>query len=324
MPHRSLLLPLGFCVLILSCARDSSGPDSPHVQLGRTAASGPAVTAAEPNVATQNTTLDVRVFGSGFDNGSAVSFAIRGVPSTKVVATTTSFVSSTELVAKVSVAADADTVSYDVVVLTSTGKKGIGSEMFLISGDPTSAWFVPLPTSSYALVSDDKYQNGGYSMYEDRVCGVVSKIFATEAYSNSGDAIVQTDQPSSKDRKCAHWPRKVTFRYPDGTSEASAFRANVQFIQNSTNAIPVGATVKRALNLSSSASASRCGIIKFRPVDNTGTTIGGDSVLVTRVNSFTWEVRTQPPPNNRGYCMNNGQLYNMPVHFRVESAWGLP
>jgi hypothetical protein len=307
-----------------SCAPDASDPVAIRLQAAKPTSGGPTVTATEPNAAPQNSTLQVRVFGSGFDNGSAVSFAIAGVTSSKVVATTTSFVSSTELLANVSVAADADTVSYDVVVLTSSGKKGIGSELFLVSGDPPTTWFVPLTNSGLAVTADGKYLNGEYSEYEDRVCGVYSKIFASDAASESGDAIVQTDRKQSADRKCPSYPRKITFHYPDGATETTVWRANVQYLQTSAPGIPIGTTVKRALNVNSSGSASRCAVLKFRPIDNTGAVIGGDSVLVTRVNSFTWEVQTQAAPNNRAYCANLGVLYNMPLRFRIEAAWGLP
>jgi len=46
-------------------------------------------------------------------------------------------------------------------------------------------------------------------------------------------------------------------------------------------------------------------------------------VLVTRVNSYTWDVQTQPYPNDRAYCDANGQLLHMPLRFKVETPWGL-
>jgi TolB protein len=74
----------------------------------------------------------VRVLGSGFDQGSRAEWAIAGVPSTKIVTNSTRFVSSKELVANIRITFDADTVLYDVLVTTSRGKKGIGTEMFKV------------------------------------------------------------------------------------------------------------------------------------------------------------------------------------------------
>jgi TolB protein len=91
-----------------------------------------SVSATDPNEAPQDTTLDVRVLGSGFDRGSVAEWAIGGEPSGKVVVNATRYVSSKELVANVTIALDADTVLYDVMVTTSRGKKGIGTELFRV------------------------------------------------------------------------------------------------------------------------------------------------------------------------------------------------
>lgn len=91
---------------------------------------GPTVTATDPTYAPQDTTLDVRVLGSGFDRGSRADFALGGVVGPKVRTNSTRFVSSKELVANVTIALDAETGLYDAIVTTSTGKKGIGTEMF--------------------------------------------------------------------------------------------------------------------------------------------------------------------------------------------------
>lgn len=93
---------------------------------------GPSVNAADPNNAPQDTTLDVRVLGSGFDKGSRAEWAIAGVPSSKVRTNSTRFVSSKELVANITIALDAEPVLYDLLVTTAGGKKGIGTELFAV------------------------------------------------------------------------------------------------------------------------------------------------------------------------------------------------
>ena len=99
---------------------------------GKGGSGGPTVTSTDPSEAPQDPTLDVRVLGSGFDQGSRAEWAIAGVPSLKVITNSTRFVSSKELVANIRIALDADTVLYDVLVTTSRGKKGIGTELFKV------------------------------------------------------------------------------------------------------------------------------------------------------------------------------------------------
>lgn len=52
--------------------------------------------------------------------------------------------------------------------------------------------------------------------------------------------------------------------------------------------------------------------------------IWSDSVAVTRIDASTWQVQSQPAPNDRALCETNGQLYEMPVRFVVVSSYPLP
>lgn len=122
----------GFVALGLSCGGpQGTEPDSSPPAFAKSGSS-PTVTSTDPSGAPQDTTLDVHVFGSGFDRGSSVAFARNGVVDSKLHVNGTSLRTSSELVANLTVAADAETVPYDVVVTTSTGKKGIGTELFVI------------------------------------------------------------------------------------------------------------------------------------------------------------------------------------------------
>lgn len=266
--------------------------------------------------------MDVRVLGSGFDSGSTVSFERKGVASTKLVVKSTRFVSGSELVATVSIAADADTVLYDVAVATTTGKKGIGSELFLVTGDPAIALLIPLDASGLSLSSDGAYAAGGYSVYADKACGVHAKIFSTDAASGSGDGIMHTDNPRYKDHRCSWYPRKLSVRFPDGLVETGTVFINVHELENADFAIPLGATVKRAMNIA--YGGARCGNLRFRAVGQAGNLPGGDSLLVTRVGSDTWDVATAAAPNNRAYCDNSGDLYELTVRFRIVASRPLP
>ena len=128
---------------------------------GRQTTSGPAVSSTVPSSAARGTTLDVRILGSGFDAGSTAQWAIDGVPSGKVVVNSTSYVSSKELKANVTIASDADVTFYDVVVTSKGGKPGIGTETFEVT-----VQMIDLGTlggNSEALAINESGQVAGYS-----------------------------------------------------------------------------------------------------------------------------------------------------------------
>jgi probable HAF family extracellular repeat protein len=97
-------------------------------------ATGGSVTVAsvDPSGAPQGTTLDVTVTGSGYDKGSQVAFLLGGTETIRVKVNRTTFVSSKQLTANVSIASDAVPALYDVRVTTAGGKKGIGTERFAV------------------------------------------------------------------------------------------------------------------------------------------------------------------------------------------------
>jgi hypothetical protein len=123
---------LALCALLAGCTGTPTDTGSDAAPNPGKTASGPVVTSTTPSGARQDTTLDVHVFGSGFDRGSKVAIARDGVVDPKVKVNATTYRASGELVANVTIAADAETVPYDVIVTTSSGKKGIGTELFTV------------------------------------------------------------------------------------------------------------------------------------------------------------------------------------------------
>ena len=120
----------GFAMLAaVGCAADApSGPDMAR------GSSGVVVASATPSTVPQDTTLDILVEGSGFDQGSTVAFAIDEVVEPRLSVHSTQYVKSTALRVRVSIAADAPATAYDIVVRTAGGKKGIGSEKLFVEG----------------------------------------------------------------------------------------------------------------------------------------------------------------------------------------------
>jgi hypothetical protein len=80
--------------------------------------------------------------------------------------------------------------------------------------------------------------------------------------------------------------------------------------------------VKRQLNMGTGESV-RCTGIRWGA--NTGSSVVGDSVLVTRTAPNMWHVHTQPAPDNHGVCLSSSPTaYNLSVDFWVVSERSLP
>jgi len=100
----------------------------------------------------------VQVLGSGFDQGSRAVWALNGdttLATTKIRTNTTSFVSSTEVLANITIGTDAALDLFDVAVVTASGKKGIGIELFAVT---LQILDMGLGDGSTALAVNDKNQ----------------------------------------------------------------------------------------------------------------------------------------------------------------------
>ena len=92
----------------------------------------PVVSDVDPNTAPQDTTLDIRVFGANFEDGSTVTIKRGGRAAKEIVTNLTTFVNPGELIANITIALDADTGAYDVEVLTLSKRKGVGTALFAV------------------------------------------------------------------------------------------------------------------------------------------------------------------------------------------------
>jgi hypothetical protein len=264
------------------------------------------VASTNPPGAPRDTTLDVTISGSGFSRGAVAKWSLNG-DTTLVHVAATRLVSSTQLVATVTVPATAPVASYDVQVTLSDGKKGVGAELFVVTlADPTITWLVPLDDAGLAFRSDHQFSNGTYSAYANGVCNVKTwvEMSSTDPYPGFGHV--------TNGQIKAHCSRSFTLRYPDGTTEAAGGATQRKL---EAPRIALGATELRTLALLGSGPKARCGRIFFGQGDQ-GAGVGSDSVLVTRVDAGTWHVRSNGD-RNLGLCENTNQLFHMPVDFII-------
>ena len=126
------LVTIATILLLTSCTQDDpTEPIVSELMLAK-GGRGPKVNETVPPDAPQDTTLYVRVIGSGFDDGSEVMMTLDGTPDSSVQTNSTQFFSSTELLVNITIDLAADTALYDVEVMTMRGKKGIGVDMFRV------------------------------------------------------------------------------------------------------------------------------------------------------------------------------------------------
>jgi hypothetical protein len=159
---------LGACLLAAAATGCRDNPPTAPLSVSRNpvfaqggGGGGPRVSSTSPDSGARNTTLSVRVLGSGFGQGTRAIWAIKGDTTfavTKVKTNSTTFVSSTELVASITISGDASLSLYDVVALTATGKKGIGIELFTVTVAPTSLTSLPSlgGNSTARAINDDQ------------------------------------------------------------------------------------------------------------------------------------------------------------------------
>jgi hypothetical protein len=126
---------LAYAFLILAMAAlGCREPTTPTVDIvaarGARGSTDPVVQSVVPDDAPRNFTLDITVKGSGFDDGSTVQLEQDEHPVPGVTTNSTTFISSSQLRANLTIDAGVVPDRYDVAVITSGGKRGIGVERF--------------------------------------------------------------------------------------------------------------------------------------------------------------------------------------------------
>jgi uncharacterized membrane protein len=123
-------------VIVAACTEQTpTAPrtDSPEFAPGGT---GPTVRSTVPASSPRDTTINVLVRGSGFDRGSRAVWALDGdttFQTTRITTNSTTVLNSRELIANITIEPDAELALFDVVVLATGGKKGVGLELFEVT-----------------------------------------------------------------------------------------------------------------------------------------------------------------------------------------------
>jgi len=111
------------------------------------------VTAANPAATEQGTiNLNVKVTGKGFKSGAKAKWFVTGTTDTGgVTVNSTTFVSSSEVTANITVADAATIANFDIQVTNSDGRGGKGTELFAVTakggGNASCPALQPAPTS---------------------------------------------------------------------------------------------------------------------------------------------------------------------------------
>ena len=128
------------------------------------------VSAADPMAAEQGTiNLNVKVTGKGFKNGAKAKWFVTGTADTGgVTVNSTTFVSSTELSANITVADAATVANFDIQVLNSDGRGGKGTELFAVTAkgnSPNACTIQPLPPGITLLSTLNYVKPNGAAAY---------------------------------------------------------------------------------------------------------------------------------------------------------------
>jgi hypothetical protein len=308
--RRAAWIPASSTVLLLLAACtgcDGGRPIAPGITAS-TAAADPTVTSTTPDSATQDTTLDVTIAGSGFDAGSQAQWAQSGLPSPKVRTNSTRFVTSRKLVANITIALDADPGRYDVLVTTAGGKKGIGTELFTISLKLTPLPPGPSLDVAFADQTADNVRSDGRGNYRDGLCGVTARLNLDDAILNPSARVISGQQK----RQCGtNAPRYVALEFDDPldgvTSDFPLTGQSNHLSVDDIGTVTIDAgTVERQAQLNGT-----CNRLVFNPNEFPGTS----RVLVTRTGPSTWSAVA--PTGAVAWCVGRGKAYRMPFAVTV-------
>ena len=119
-------------LLVLACGTPVPTDVQDDLSSAKAAPAPLTVSSTSPGESPRDTTLDVRILGTGYDRSAQATFLLDGQADARVRTNSTKYVSETEVIANLTIAADAVPDRYDVQVALTGGKKGIGTELFAV------------------------------------------------------------------------------------------------------------------------------------------------------------------------------------------------
>jgi hypothetical protein len=147
---RARFVALLLLVSFLSCSKDDGATGLTSKLLEDTPIS---VSLVDPDTATVDTTVTVRITGAGFPEGSTATWTIDTTEAPGIRTLSTTWKSAEELEARIAISPEAELRSYSIRIRGKKGKQGIAVERFRVVAKP-----VPLPepgTRSVALDVND-------------------------------------------------------------------------------------------------------------------------------------------------------------------------
>ena len=131
---------LAATVCVLACGEGETGLVDPLAPQFAKGGAGTIVDSADPPYGKRGEVgKSVAILGSGFQPGDQASWQLDGVPDPRINVVGTQYVSSTQLIATIDIALDAELRYYDIAVSGPGRKGGIGTERFEV----TSANLLP-------------------------------------------------------------------------------------------------------------------------------------------------------------------------------------
>ena len=149
------------------------------------------VSAADPAATEQGTiNLNVRVTGKGFKNGAKAKWFVTGTTDTGgVTVNSTTFVSSTELSANITVSDTAVIGNFDIQVLNSDGRGGKGTELFAV----TAKGQAQCPATQPAPSSDTRCYDAGPGCWDSTFGGSGFVYTKLTTFKSAAAMALQTD-----------------------------------------------------------------------------------------------------------------------------------
>ena len=293
------------------------------------------VTAADPMAAEQGTlNLNVKVTGKGFKNGAKAKWFVTGTADDGgVTVNSTTFVSSTELSANITVPDGATIANYDIQVLNSDGRGGKGTELFAVTGRGNqSSCGTDLTNLSISIYKyTDATNTTTYNMWPDLTNADGSPVpyVSGKTRNDTIDGRIQIGN-CTYDLTLSMSKRYFTWKFPAGSVAASLVGQSVNtstFNIDRVGSVPVTDGGANFLNWCGGGSGSDnyggCGVdgngyftrramgsamlnytygnrYNYSPIDNIQTMAAGTAyVKIYHPDSSTWIImpdQVQPPP----------------------------